>query len=250
MTVPPDAQKNRTFWDGFSDQYQSQHGAELTRRSMGWGAYGILDSELGVLGDVAGKDVLELGCGAAQRSIALAKLGARPVGLDNSAKQLEHARRNMAEAGVDFPLLHAPAQRVPLPDRSFDIVFDDHGAMRYADPAATLPEVARLLRPGGILAFNMYTPIWMMCYNDEISGVDTCLHTPYFELYRMDGDDFVQFSPTYGEWIRLFRRHGFTVEDLIEPQPPEGFQTTYRRPMEWVSRWPVENIWKVRKTGQ
>ncbi|HTD37568.1 MAG TPA: class I SAM-dependent methyltransferase, partial [Candidatus Limnocylindrales bacterium] len=96
--------------------------------------WSIPESELNVLGDVRGKDVLELGCGAAQWSIALAGLGARCVGLDNSARQLEHARRAMAAAGVDFPLVHASVENVPLPDASFDVVFCDHGAMTFADP--------------------------------------------------------------------------------------------------------------------
>ena len=100
-----------------------------------------------VLDDVVGKDILELGCGAAQWSIALARLGARPVGLDLSERQLEHARRLMAEAGVEFPLVNASAEAVPLPDASFDIVFCDHGAMTFADPYRTVPEAARLLRP-------------------------------------------------------------------------------------------------------
>ena len=92
------------------------------------------ESELQVLGDVSGNDVLELGCGAAQWSILLARRGARVVGLDNSAKQLEHARQLMAAAGVDFPLVHASAEEVPLPDASFDIVFCDHGAIVFGDP--------------------------------------------------------------------------------------------------------------------
>ena len=71
-------------------------------------------AELGVLGDVAGKDVLELGCGAAQWAILLSQRGARMVGLDNSARQLGHARELMTEAGVDFPLVHSAAEQVPL----------------------------------------------------------------------------------------------------------------------------------------
>lgn len=249
MIGESDARKNRAFWDDFSDEYQARHGPELMGRALGWGGYGLPEAELRLLGDVVGKDVLELGCGAAQRSIALAQLGARPVGLDNSARQLEHARRLMAEAAVDFPLVHAPAQRVPLPDASFDIVFCDHGAMRYADPRETLPEVARLLRPAGVLAFSTYTPLWMMCRDDEADRIDTCLHTSYFDLYRLDDRESVQFSPTYSEWIRLFHAYGFVVEALIEPPPPEGYETTFQRPKEWVERWPVEQIWKVRKSA-
>ena len=60
---------------------------------MAWGVWQIPEAELHVLGDVDGRDILELGCGAAQWSIALAQAGARPVGLDLSDRQLEHARR-------------------------------------------------------------------------------------------------------------------------------------------------------------
>src|SRR4029077_6517349 len=112
----------------------------------------IPESELQVLGDVAGKDVLELGCGAAQWAVLLAQQGARVTGLDNSERQLEHARERMAAAGVDFPLVHAPAEWFPPPDASFDIVFCDHGALTFADPLVVVPEVSRLLLPGGLFA--------------------------------------------------------------------------------------------------
>ena len=146
-SLTADAARNRASWDAFSDEYQATH-AESLRMDGGlnWGTGRVPESQLQVLGDVAGLDILELGCGAAQWSIGLARAGGRPVGLDNSARQLEHAKRLMAEAGVDFPLVHASAEDVPLPDRSFDIVFCDHGAMTFADPYRTVPEAARLLR--------------------------------------------------------------------------------------------------------
>src|SRR5512139_1952386 len=129
------AVQNRGSWDADCDSYQTDHGPQLAESGgHGWGVWQIPESELQVLGDVRGRDILELGCGAAQWSIALAKAGARPVGLDLSEKQLEHARRHMAAAGVDFPLVHASAGSVPLPDLSFDIVFCDYGAMTFGDP--------------------------------------------------------------------------------------------------------------------
>jgi ubiquinone/menaquinone biosynthesis C-methylase UbiE len=115
------------------------------------------ESELRVLGDVAGKDVLELGCGAAQWSILLARAGARVVGLDYSERQLEHARASLTGAGVEVQLVHASAESVPFPDESFDIVFADHGANRFVDPYAWVPEAARVLRRGGLLAFSEST---------------------------------------------------------------------------------------------
>ena len=114
MTLPHDAERNRAFWDGQSDTYQQWY--ERTGRvdaDLYWGWPNNHEDRLRVLGDVAGLDVLEYGCGAAQWSILLARRGARPVGLDNSARQLEHARRLMTDARVDFPLIHAPAETTP-----------------------------------------------------------------------------------------------------------------------------------------
>ena len=242
------ARQNRAYWDAEADEYQARHGGQLARSPLAWGVWSIPEAELRVLGDVRGKDVLELGCGGAQWSIALAKLGARCVGLDNSAQQLEYARRAMAEAQADFPLLHASAEAVPLPDASFDIVFCDHGAMTFADPDRTVPEAARLLRPGGLFAFNAETPLHFICWDPATEAVSPQLQTNYFGLHSGE-DGSVVFARTYGEWIRLFRRHGFAIEDLIELQAPEHNDTTYRTYVDhaWARRWPSEHIWRLRR---
>ncbi len=209
------------------------------------------ESELGIIGEVSGKDVLELGCGAAQWSILLAERGARVVGLDNSARQLEHARRLTAAAGVEFPLVHASADDVPLPDQSFDVVFCDHGAMTFADPYRAVPEVARLLRPGGLLAFSHSTPLAMCCLDEQAETIATRLVRPYFGMHRFAelSDEPVEFNLPYGEWIRLFRENHFRVEALTEVRPPEGAKTTYRTDAEteWARSWPMEEIWKCRR---
>src|SRR6266704_3637331 len=147
-------QKNRAMWEASSDEYEQRHEAALSGgNAMAWGLWRIPEAELHILGGVAGKDILEFVCGAARWSIALAERGARPVGLDISSRQLQHARHHMQEAGVDFPLVEASAEDVPLPDASFDIVFCDWGAMTFCDPVRTVPEAARLLRPGGLVSW-------------------------------------------------------------------------------------------------
>jgi SAM-dependent methyltransferase len=201
-----------------------------------------------VLGDVDGLDVLELGCGAAQWSIALAGRGARMVGLDLSARQLENARRAMAHAGVEFPLVEASAEDVPLEDGGFDVVFCDHGAFNFADPRRLVPESARLLRPGGLLAFSMPSPILDIFWSTEREKVEERPQNNYFELRRFEDDDVVDFQLPYGEWIRLLRAHGFEVEDLIELRPPPDAETSYDLvTLEWARRMPAENIWRARK---
>jgi SAM-dependent methyltransferase len=245
-----DADRNREVWNRQADDYQERHREHIGRPEPRWGMWQLPESELGVLGDVAGKDVLELGCGAAQWSILLTQRGARVVGLDFSEKQLEHARAAQAAAGVEFPLVHASAESVPLPDSSFDVVFADHGANRFTDPYRFVPEAARLLRRGGLLAFSGGTPIEAICWDADADSLGAAFHRDYFGLHRLEEPDgAVAFELPYGEWIRLFRSSGLVVEDLLEVRPPEGATTTYRpaEETEWARHWPMEQIWKARK---
>lgn len=243
MASPPEhVEANRAAWNARADEYQRKHGQFL--RGDAWGTWQIREAELGLLGDVAGKDVLELGCGAARFSIVLAARGAYCVGLDYSERQLEHAR----SLGADFPLIHAAAEDVPLPDASFDVIFSDHGALSWGDPSRVVPEVGRLLRPRGLLVFNVTSPFARMCLDEEAGHQIDELLRPYFGLRRIDeGDGAATYNLGYGEWIRLLLANGLAVEGLVEPQPPEGATTTYGIPVEWAKRWPAECIWVARK---
>jgi SAM-dependent methyltransferase len=185
--LTPHAQHNREMWDRDADSYQESHGPQLDRAGRtAWGVWQLPESELQVLGEVTGLDVLEFGCGAAQWSIELHRQGARVTGLDNSARQLEHARELMAQAGVEFPLIHGSAESTQLEARSFDIVFCDHGAMTFGDPYLTVPEAARLLRPGGLLAFSMNTPIYDLCWEPGVDGQTERLVTDYWGLHVLE----------------------------------------------------------------
>ena len=247
----PHAALNRRWWDRRSDEYQATHGPQLAAKGgLAWGVWQLPESELQVLGDVSGRDVLELGCGAAQWSIALQAKGANVTGLDISERQLEHARTLMAEAGVEFPLIRGSAESTRFADKSFDIVFCDHGAMTFADPYRTIPEAARLLRPGGLLAFSSNTPILELAWGPTDPHPASALIADYWEMHEIEEPgETICFQLPYGEWIRLFGEHGLTVESLIELRPPRGATSSYRDDIDrdWARRWPMEHIWRVRR---
>jgi SAM-dependent methyltransferase len=244
---------NRAFWDDDADDYQTAHESQLDGPAMGWGVWHLPESDLEVLGDVSGLDVLEYGCGAAQWAIKLAGTDARMTALDQSRGQLSHAARKVDAAGVDVRLVCASATAVPFGAGSFDVVFCDHGAMSFCDPYRTVPEVARVLRPGGRFAFNISTLLRNLCFppGDADASVTRKLHAKWFGARSFDwGDGTIDFQIPHGEWIGLFREHGFVVEDLLELRAPKRATSTYADYVDhdWARRWPAEEIWKVRKS--
>jgi ubiquinone/menaquinone biosynthesis C-methylase UbiE len=242
--------KNRAMWEETSASYEERHAEGLAEQSgLVWGLWHQPEAQLKVLGEVAGKDILEYGCGAARWSIGLAQLGARPVGLDLSLNRLKQAQVLMQQAQVEFPLIQADAENVPFADGSFDIVFCDWGATTFCDPYRTVPEVARLLRGGGLFAFSHGTPLQFICDNPQTEQLETRLVSPYFGMHRQEWANEVTFQLGYGEWISLFRQNGLIVEDLLESQPPPGVISTYRNQAEheWARQWPMEQIWRLRK---
>ena len=244
------ARLNRERWDADADAYQREHAADLAGdKALAWGIWRIPEEELNVLGDVRGRSLLELGCGAAQWSLALRHRGAWPIGLDNSGEQLRHARRLMQELRTQVPVVHASAEGIPFQEGSFDVVFSDYGGMHFADPYLTVPEVARVLKPGGLLAFTAISPVCDLCWPNDTDDVSTTLHRDYFGMHRQEwpGEP-VSFNLNYSDWISLFRANGFYIDALIEPRPPEGTTSSYGgRSLEWSRRWPSDAIWKVRK---
>ena len=243
--LPADGAATRRYWDAIADDYQATHGPHL--RGAAWGVWQLPEDELRILGEVQGKDVLELGCGAAQWSIALSRLGARCVGLDASARQLAHARA----AGAGFPLLHASAEAVPLPDASFDLIVSDHGAFSWADPRLVVPEAARLLRRGGLLAFNVTTPWRAACLDERSEAESDRLQRGYFETFRLaEEGGAVSFVLPYGDWIRLLAGSGLVVRDLVELRAPSPeASSSYGWDAAWSRRWPAENVWVAEKAA-
>ncbi|MDQ1483616.1 MAG: arsenite methyltransferase, partial [Actinomycetota bacterium] len=105
-----------------------------------------------------GEVVLDLGSGAGADVLISARRvapGGRAIGLDMTDEMLDLARRNAAEAGVgNVEFLKGYLEQIPLPDASVDVVISNCVINLAADKNVVLAEAARVLRPGGRLAFS------------------------------------------------------------------------------------------------
>jgi SAM-dependent methyltransferase len=246
-------QSNRDYWDGQAEWFAARARRLWSVERPVWGIWNIPQSRLPVLpDDVAGLDAIDLGCGTAYVSAWLARLGARPVGIDNSERQLATARAMQEEFGVRFPLVHGDAERVPYPDGSFDLVISEYGASVWCDPYRWVPEAARLLRPGGRLVFLRNSTLLMLCLpEDSLLGGDTAgttLRRDQFGMHRVGepGGPSVEFHLPHGEWIRLLHECGFVLDELVEVRAPEDAEAEFGYvTVEWARRWPSEEVWRA-----
>ncbi len=249
--LPEYAVRNRASWTKSNREYTHDQGVRAWRQEeITWGVFSLLESELNTLPDVAGKDVIELGCGTAYFSSWLARRGARPVGVDITPAQLETAREMQRETGIEFPLLEANAEAVPLPDTSFDLVLSEYGASIWCDPYKWIPEAARLLRPGGELVFLRNSTLAVLF--SALDGWHETLQRPQRGLHRVDWEDdgTTEFQLGHGDLFALLRESGFDVLDLKEVFAPEDATDHgyYHSNAEWAKKWPWEEIWRARKS--
>jgi SAM-dependent methyltransferase len=249
-----DLARNRAVWTVVNAAFTDQDAERAwAAQELTWGLFQIPERDLGVLGDVGGLDVVELGCGSAYLSAHLARQGARPVGVDLTRAQLATARRCQQRVGVVFPLVEANAENVPLAAASFDLVVSEYGASVWCAPHRWVPEAARLLRPGGRLVFLTNSVLAALCVPEGEGVAGERLLRPQRSLQRVawPGGG-VEFHPSHGQWIRLLRANGFVVEALHELYAPADAQTHQYYGIataQWASRWPAEDLWAARLTG-
>ena len=251
----------RLGWDEMSESYQME-----TRISLDDVHYSPLcpgEREFGIIGDVRGKRTLELACGAAQNSIALAKWGAETTAIDMSRRQLARARELAAQEGVALNLIQCDIERLAmLKDKRFDLVLSCFGMEFLPDPAACLAESYRLLRDAGTLVIGTVHPLTAFEWDTD-EGVlrVTDYFNPPVEVWDEPTQDASQngltFFRTISEMFALLTGAGFRVEQVVEPMPYDSADpkrsrapyggTYWESQRERLSSVPFAIVYKARK---
>ena len=254
--LPDYALTARSHWTKSNSEYTAHTAHDRwSRPDIAWGVWKNPESEVRILPDVHGLEVIELGCGTAYFGAWLKKRGAaRVVGVDITPAQLDTARAMNEEFGLGLEFLKANAEEVPLPDASFDIAFSEYGASLWCDPKRWIPEAARLLRKRGDLIFMRSTDLEMVC-SSETERIGTKLVRPLKGMHRLDWTDdevgeSTEFHVSHSELFQILRGAGFDVIDFRElyasadavDHPYYQYVTA-----DWARQWPSEEIWRARK---
>jgi SAM-dependent methyltransferase len=227
------ARANRRWWDAAAPAYLAEHGTDLGDADFLWCPEGLREAEAGLLGDVAGRRVVEIGCGSAPCARWLARQGADVVALDISGGMLARAAELNRATGIAVPLLQADAGALPLNDGSAHVVCSSYGGLPFvADAGAVLAEVTRVLRPDGRFVASVNHPMrWP--FPDSPDPDDLQVTSSYFDrqpYVETDGTGrtvYVEHHRTVGDWVRAVVGAGLVLEDLVEPEWTPGRTQTW-----------------------
>jgi SAM-dependent methyltransferase len=219
---------SRAWWDADAADYLAEHARDIGDAEFVWCPEGLHEGDARLLGEVAGRRVLEVGAGSAPCSRWLRAQGARPVALDLSRGMLAAAAGLNRDTGIEVPLVQAGAEHLPFADGSFDLACSAFGAVPFvAEPVRVMREVHRVLRPGGRWVFAVNHPMrWMFSDDPGPDGLTVTQsyfdRTPYLEVDGEGRATYVEHHRTLGDRIRDVVAAGLVLDDVIEPEWPEG----------------------------
>ena len=216
------AMDTSTAWDRFSAEYQRN--SALNTDAAHYGPDIPDEAELRLLGDLRGKRVLELGCGAAQCSIAFAKAGATAIGVDFSAEQLAAARRLCDAEEVKVELRHSDMAHLAfLRADSIDVAFSSYAFQYVEDLNRVFRQVHRVLKVGAPLVFSLPHPAWFL---SEGEGGRSGPSRSYFDRrpqrFEWGGVEFTAYHHTFADLYMGLVRASYKVDLVLEPEPIAG----------------------------
>lgn len=244
--------KAREWWNSWSEEFQEEYGGGDIDVEIAFGPGAQPGDDLGLLGDLEGKNAIELGCGGAQFGIAVAKRGAEVTGVDISEKQLSYARKFADEHNQDITLVESSVTDMPMiADATYDLAFNAWAFQWVEDLQSCFDEAYRILKDGGKLVFSVDHPYYKIfdpeTHEFETSYFDESPRRAYSE--ELDAE-MVIYRRKVSETVTLLRSAGFTIEEIREPgyEDPEEYEAEFGSFVpELMSKVPPTIVYSVRK---
>ena len=227
---------NEQFFEKYRQMERSKRGLK------GAGEWSELQK---ILPDFTGKKVLDLGCGFGWHCKYAAENGASFVlGTDISHKMLESAQQKNSDERIEYRC--AAMEELDFPKDSFDIVLSSLAFHYIKDFEPLVKNIAAWLKHGGAFVFSVEHPVFTSQETQDwhYDKDGNILHFPvdnyYYEGKREAiflGENVTKYHRTLTTYLNTLLQHGFVLEHIIEPKPPEdmmnlaGMKDEMRRPM-------------------
>jgi ubiquinone/menaquinone biosynthesis C-methylase UbiE len=215
-----------------------------------------LPAFLNFMPPIAGKQVIDLGCGEGSNTRRFAQLGGTMTGVDLSAEMIGRARAKKEEAlGIAYEI-GSFSELSSFSDEAFDCAVSTMALMDGPDLPAALNAAYRVLKPRGALCFSVLHPCfitpalqWLTDESGTHHGVRVGRYferTPFVEYWRFSrrsdesrqqvaGEPFEvpRFPRTLSDYVNAVSEAGFRLVRIEEPRPSEDMA----RKHEWLNRW-------------
>lgn len=225
------------FFEQYSKMHRSQQGLE------GAGEWYVLKE---MLPDLAGKDVLDMGCGYGWHCRYAIEQGARSViGVDISQRMLDKAKAINQLEGIEYT--RKPLEELDYPAAQFDLVMSSLAFHYIASFESISRNVYKWLRPQGSFVFSVEHPVFTAAGPQDwaYGPGNEKLHWPVNDYFMEGkraaiflGEKVTKYHRTLTTYLNTLLQTGFTLRQVIEPQPSKemlnaitGMKDELRRPM-------------------
>lgn len=235
----------KRWWNRYADYYQVC--AQIRTDVVHYGPFAPNEGKLHLLGNVNGKEILELGCGGGQCSIALAKQGARCTAIDFSKRQLEFADRLARKSEVTVKFIKTDIEKLGFKmAKHFDIVFSAFALQFVSDLDPIFKDVYRVLKRGGRFVFSLDHPFYALVSEAgkiEKSYYQTGKHTDLTTQevfggarnFRNSKTKFIIYQRKLSDIFNSLTQAGFRVDKIIEPN-------TFSKNDPWIKMYSLKVI--------
>jgi 2-polyprenyl-6-hydroxyphenyl methylase/3-demethylubiquinone-9 3-methyltransferase len=172
----------------------------------------VIVEDLGL--EPRGRRTLDVGCGGGLLAEELARLGCHVTGIDPSERSLEAARAHAQAEGLAIDYRQATGERLPFPDRCFDLVYCCDVLEHVDELTRVIAEISRVLEPGGIFFYDTIN----RTFRSKLIVIKVFQEWSWTSFMPPDFHDWARFIKP-AELISLMGEHGLESRDQIGLEP-------------------------------